>query len=256
MMNDMVDMIGKYGILVIALLSHLCLAQATDVHSPLDTLQIAKAHYASGAYSRSVTMLETALPYLSGNQLIEAHVFLAFDYVAIGDDASAIEHFKNALTKDPNLQLDGYAPTPDILTVFEDARKEKAYESAGCSCFIPGIGQIFKGDKSKGRVIIAASVLTLAGTLVSWSIADSKHTAYLSLGPDNLDQMDDVYNDYNRWRKITILSGAAFVGIYVYSIFDAMLSLKKTKTKTSNLQTGFHFKCDGNHTQIGYAIGI
>jgi tetratricopeptide (TPR) repeat protein len=241
----------KLCLLIFALASHSCLGQVRENYTPPDTLEIAKDYYLSGAYSRSITTLETLLPYLEGNPLIEAHVYLALNYVVVGDKASAIEHFKSALTWDPDLQLDAYGVTPDIMAVYDDARKEKAYESAGCSCFIPGIGQILKGDDRKGRAIIAASVITLAGTLISWSIADSKHTAYLSLGPEDIDKMDSTYDEYNRWRKITILSGAAFAGIYMYSIFDAVMSRKQTQP-----QTGVIFKYDGNNTQFGYAIGI
>jgi len=233
-----------------------CVGQVSEDYSPLDTVAIAKEYYESGAYSRSITKLETALPYLAGNPLIEAHVILAFNYVMVGDKANAIEHFKSALTKNPDLQLDANGITPEITAVYEEARKEKAYESAGCSCFIPGIGQILKGDDNKGRAIIAASVITIAGTLISWSIADSKHSEYLSLGPDDMDQMDRAYDDYNRWLKITALSATAFLGIYIYSIVDAMLWRRPNSPKTNNVQTGILFKYDGEITQIGYAIGI
>lgn len=246
----------KWCFLILGLTSHFCLGQISTEYAPLDTMRAAREYYESGAYSRSITKLESALPFLEGNTLVEAHTLLAFNYVVVGDKANAIEHFKHALTKYPDLQLDAYGATPEIMAVFEEARKEKAYESAGCSCFIPGIGQILKGDDQKGRAILAASVITLGGTLISWSIADSKHSAYASLGPDDIDQMDSVYNDYNRWRKITIVSGVLFVGIYTYSIFDAMLWIKPSRRRTSNSRAGIILQYDGDNTKIGYAIGI
>ncbi|UCG29285.1 MAG: hypothetical protein JSV53_07100 [candidate division WOR-3 bacterium] len=219
-------------------------------------LETAREHYENGAYAKAITQLETILPYLEDESAIEAHVLLAFNYVSIGDEASAIEHFKAALTKDPELQLDRYEITPKIAAVYEEATKEKAYESAGCSCFIPGIGQILKGDYAKGRAIIAASGVTLGGTLLAWSIADGKYSHYLSLGPDDYAQIEEAYDEYNRWRKITFLSAAAFTGVYIYSIIDAMIARQPSTPRDKERQSGIILKFDGEHTVIGYAIKL
>ena len=219
-------------------------------------LASAREHYDNGAYARAITQLETILPYLEGESLIDAHILLAFNYVAIGDEASAIAHFKGALTQDPELNLDEYETTPEIAAVFKKAAQEQAYEFAGCSCFIPGIGQILKGDYTKGRAIIAASAVTLAGSLVSLSVADGKRTTYLSLGPDDLDRIEEAYDDYNRWRKITILSATAFLGVYVYSIVDAMISRTSPKKKEIDQRSGIKFKFDNETAGISYVFKL
>ncbi len=233
-----------------------CLVWAEENYSAADTVAVARDLYDNGAYSRSIVALKSALVNSTEETLVQAYVLLAFNHVAIGDRTQAIEFFKSALIKNPDLQLDAYEPTDEITAVFEEAVKEKAYESAGCSCFIPGIGQILKGDENKGRAIIAASVVTLAGTLISWSIADSRHSEYLSLGPDEIDLMDETYDDYNRWRKITFLSGAAFMTVYVYSIVDAMLSRKHLEPSAADRKTGMIFEYDGNNTKLGYAVRL
>ncbi len=228
--------------------------QSTENSAHEQILAIAKEHYDNGAYAQAITQLETILPYLEGETIIDAHVLLAFNYVAVGDQASAIEHFKNALTLDPELDLDQYETTPEIMAVYKEAAQEQAYEYAGCSCFIPGIGQILKGDYAKGRAIIAASAVTLAGTMVSWSVADGKRSTYLSLGPDDLDEIEEAYNDYNRWRKITIVSAAAFLSVYVYSIIDAMISRTSSRRERVEERSGIKFRIENGSTGIVYVF--
>jgi tetratricopeptide (TPR) repeat protein len=227
----------------------------TPEYSPYgELLAVAKENYENGAYARAITQLETILPYLDGETMIDAHVLLAFNYVAIGDEASAIEHFKGALAKDPEFNLDEFETTPEIMATFKEAAQEQAYEYAGCSCFIPGIGQILKGDYTKGRAIIAASAITLAGTMISWSIADGKHSNYLSMGPDDLDKIEEAYDDYNRWRNITIVSAAAFLTVYVYSIADAMISRTSSRQKRVEERSGIKFRFENGSTGIAYVF--
>ncbi|MDH4211624.1 MAG: hypothetical protein OEV79_09295 [candidate division WOR-3 bacterium] len=246
----------KYLLTLFIFLVRMPYGQSPENSAHEQILAIAKEHYDNGAYAQAITQLETILPYLEGKIVIDAHVILAFNYVAIGDDASAIEHFKNALTLDPELDLDQYETTPEILAVYKEAAQEQAYEYAGCSCFIPGIGQILKGDYTKGRAIIATSAVTLAGTLVSWSIADGKRSTYLSLGPYDLDEIEEAYNDYNRWRRITVLSATVFLGVYVYSIVDAMISRIPSKLNRSKRQSGIMFKFDNESTGISYVFKL
>jgi len=246
----------RYFLLFLVFLVRLPYGQSSEYNEQEQVLEIARELYENGAYARAITQLETILPYLEGESIIDAHILLAFNYVAIGDEASAIAHFKGALTQNPELDLDEYETTPEIKAVFKEAAQEQAYEYAGCSCFIPGIGQLLKGDYTKGRAIIAASAVTLAGSLVSLSIADGKRTTYLSLGPDDLDRIEEAYDDYNRWRKITMLSATVFLGIYVYSIVDAMISRTSAKKKEIEQRSGIKFNFDNGSTGISYVFKL
>ncbi|MBE0433262.1 tetratricopeptide repeat protein [candidate division WOR-3 bacterium] len=247
-------------LLFLMFLGQISHAQTTDTSTGEHVLNSARQHYENGAYVKSIAELETILPQLNGAEngeaIIEIHVLLAFNYVAVGDEASAIEHYKKALAIEPKLQIDAYEPSPEVRAVFEEATKERAYESAGCSCLIPGSGQFMRGDDLKGGAIIAVSVTSLASTVISWSIADSKHNLYMSLGPDDIDMMEEVYEDYNHWRKMTILSGTVLLGVYVYSIIDATISKKPSLSKSTSRQTGLLLGYDGERARIGYATKL
>lgn len=242
--------------LLLIFLTQILYAQLPDSDGYEQVLEIAREDYRNQAYANSIGQLETILPYLKGSELVDAHIFLAFNYVRLGDTTTAVEHFKDALTTDPKLQLKPYDPSPEIVIVYEQAKQEKAHELAGCSCFIPGIGQILRGDTESGGVIIAASTISLAGTLLSWSIADGKRSNYLSIGPADLDRIEEAYDEYNRWRKITVISATVFVGIYLYSIVDAMIVRSDSKLSNAEDETGMILELNGDQVNIGYVFRL
>ena len=212
-------------------------------------------YYKSGAYAKSIKTLDSILSDCDENMRVEINKYLAFNYIAIGDEPTAIVHFKKALGLDPNLELDESTSPAKAISVFKAAKKELAHESGGCSCFIPGIGQFMKGDDTKARVIIAASSLSLATAIVTWAGADSKHNHYLSLGPDEIDEIERAYDDYNRWRKASIIAATTFVGIYVYSILDATLS-QKTPDNSHRKTSRLNVDSNGKTISISYLIDL
>ena len=234
----------------------LCSSQMADNISSSESLEAAIEYYQNERYSKSINELISILRDSKKDSIVTVHIYLAFNYTAIGDRAEAIKHFKKALSINPKLDLDIYDTTEDIRITFNNARKERARESACCSCFFPGIGQMMKGDDGKGKAIIAASAFTLIGTALSWLVMENKHNYYLSLGPDKTSYMDQAYNDYNQWRKITILGAAAFLGVYFYSFVDAILVKTSAPRKEGSNSTGLHLDSDGESFCIGYKAGL
>ena len=113
-----------------------------------------------------------------------------------------------------------------------------------------------KGDEGKGKAIIAASALTFAGTVLSWLVMDNKHNYYLSLGPDDVYHMDQAYNDYNRWRKVTMFTAATFLGVYLYSYVDAMIVGKSAVRQDPSNSIGLYLDSNGESLCIGYKAGL
>ena len=244
------------SILFMICATHFCFSEANRTELCTDALEIAIDYYETRAYTKSIKALDSILHECDEISKFEVNKYLAFNYVAIGDEATAMTHFKKVLSLFPEFELTEDITSPDIHRVFEDARRELAHESGGCSCFIPGIGQFMKGEDNKGRAIIAASGFTLTTAIISWAIADGKHNYYLSLGPEDIDDIESAYNDYNRWRKTSIISASAFVGIYIYSIFDAILSRKQNHDNGKNDNTGFKIDSNVESIKISYKIGL
>jgi tetratricopeptide (TPR) repeat protein len=232
-----------------------CSAVLTKNETYEDTLRTALANYEKGAYIKSMRELESMTHIDNPDLLVYVYTYIALNQLAIGDKASAIESFKNAISINPALELDPIIATPEVMAVLEDAKSEKAYESAGCSCFIPGIGQFMKGEDNKARALIAASGITLTATIITWTVADSKHNHYLSLGPEDIDEMDAAYNDYNHWNKLRIIAATTFVGIYVYNILDAIFS-RNPEHSSDRGKLGFNINPGKKSISVSYEIKL
>jgi tetratricopeptide (TPR) repeat protein len=246
----------QYVILFLLFAAQQVFSQTNQAESCENDLRTAIDYYETSAYAKSIKVLDSIVNDCDENLKIEVNKYLAFNYIAIGDEAAAIKHFKKALSLNPGLELDERTASPEIGRVFESARRELAHESGGCSCFIPGIGQFMKGEDNKGRVIIAASGLSLTTAIITWAVSDSKHNHYLSLGPEDTDEMESAYNDYNRWRKVSIIAATTFAGIYIYSIFDAILTRKPSNNSGARKNRGFNIDSNGESVSISYHVGL
>lgn len=233
-----------------------CISQMTEDESVLGSLETAIEYYQNEKYYKSINELKKILSDAKDDSIASVHTYLAFNYTAIGDKADAVKHFKRALSINPKLDLNMYVTTPRIRGTFDEARKERARESACCSCFFPGIGQIMKGDDGKGKAIIAASAFTLVGTALAWLVMENKHSYYLSLGPDDIGSMDQAYNDYDRWHKITTIGAVTFLGVYVYSFVDARLVGKSAQRQDADNSSGLYLNSDGESFCVGYTTGL
>jgi tetratricopeptide (TPR) repeat protein len=255
--------------------------------SLLKMLEKAKLYYNNGEYESAITQLENALQYLkqlNQNEQVEAYKYLAFSYVAFGDREKAKEQFKRALDLDPKLELDPATVSPKIIKVFEEANAEMVtiqpppapvqqpvtkptkpiekpsqVSTTGAlarSCCLPGWGQMYKGENSKGKKLMIAAAITLPTCLIATSIQDVKHQKYLDTEPGNEDEMDRAYKEYRTWYNITAISWLAFIGVYAYNIYDVVFTKAAVKSSMNSRDTGFYCQLTNNYFQIGYKVQI
>jgi len=276
-------MIQKSAIILIIGLLSVSFAQQVSGDSLVKMLELAKIYYNSGEYEKAVASLENALQYLKQlNQIdqVEAYKYLAFSYVAQGDKEKAKEQFKNALALDPSLELDPTTVSPKIIKVFEEVKSEiaakppvvlpvkppvkpvspvsaKQVSTFGAtmrSCCVPGWGQIYKGESSKGTKLIITSSILLSSTIITYVITDNKHQTYLGFGPDDPNGMEDAYRAYKFWYSTATLSLMGLMGVYLYNIYDVVF--KKAKTKTSFYEPNNGLYCSPGIGQIQFGYNI
>jgi len=221
-----------------------------------EVFEQAQYDYNSGEYIKTINKLEGMLEHLESTEMVEGYKYLAFCYVNIGDETTARDYFKKALKIVPKLRLNTSAISPAILRVFRQAQKERAHEAAMCSCFIPGWGQMLKGEDAKARKIMVASGVTLLASTISWIVTQSKYDNYIDLGPADINKMDDVYKEYNQWYKTSLVASAIFLGIYTYSICDAMFAGTKMESSNSESRNGFSYVVDNRSIGISYTLGF
>lgn len=261
-------------------------SQQVSGDSLVRMLELAKLYYNNGEYENAIKQLENALQYLkqlNQSEQVEAYKYLAFSYVAFGDKEKAKDQFKKALLLEPKLELDPATVSPKIIKVFEEAKAEMAavitkpptapppakpvkpvvkpaeVSTGGAlvrSCCLPGWGQMYKGQSSKGRNLMIATAILLPTALISTSIQNDKHQKYLDIEPGNKDELDRAYKEYRLWYNISAITWFTYLGLYAYNIYDVITNKPTTKSSMNQLDKGFYWSLNRDYFQIGYNFRI
>ena len=192
--------------------------------------------------------------------LVEAYKYLGFSYVAFGEKEKAKESFKNAIKLFPQLELDTALVSPKIVAVFEEARTELIAsgwkpEEAGTdeinpvpspmpapketpkppvldhpvtkggaftrSALVPGLGQIYKGQKGKGYVFMSAAALTGILYLKNRGEYNSAKSEYEDATFDA--DYSELFDEYERKQKDTNNMAMILTAVYTANILDAAM---------------------------------
>jgi tetratricopeptide (TPR) repeat protein len=183
-------------------------------------------------------------------ELVEIHQILAIIYFSQNRVEEARQAFRNALSLDPDMQLDPVMVSPKIVDFFKDVSSDyfnatekqtddkvryvKVYDPRPTatlrSMLVPGWGQIYKGQKKKGLILMGMWGIGLAGTVVVSLARASAQDRYLTATESG--DIESNYSDFNRWHKLRngfIIFGA---GVWVFSFFDALISQPRIKGLT------------------------
>lgn len=229
-----------------------CFADYSSAQDSLNTILLdAMEYYYSGNYTKTIKILQKALKDYKDGDRLSAHKFIAFSYVAMGDVYAARKHFKKILEISPDFKLDSAAVSPHAYSSFLSAKKERRSESAMCSCFLPGSGQIMIGEDRKGKIIMFTTTVLAGTSILSWLITENKHNNYRELGPDERARMDELYNDYNKWFKISIASTVLFFTSYLYGILDLLPVFSRRPQKVS-----IRFEYEKKSIQLVYKMEL
>jgi hypothetical protein len=224
-----------FGFLWLVLLLPSLRAQSvsTDIKR---ALQQAEFQIAADLADSAIVHFREYLPQdLAEIHALRALVFFDRDSVARGE-----EHLALALQLNPHLQLDPIFFSPQIRQRLEELRPKIAafnnnaaapavrylvvadprLEATWRSLFLPGWGQRFKEQKTKGRIFsIAAAVL--AGTAMTSHILRSRaEKRYLRAGENEVEARYETFNRYHLLRNNSALSLGVVWGA---AVLDALI---------------------------------
>jgi tetratricopeptide (TPR) repeat protein len=178
---------------------------------------------------------------LSADQLVEAHTTLGLILYARNEPLEAREQFEAALSLDPALTLDPLLVSPKTLAFFEevrarfegeeDAEREpviryvRVYDPRPAattrSLVLPGWGQLYKGERSKGWALIGLWGTTAAGALTAHVLRSQARSDYLeATDPAEIAERYDTFNTWHHTRNALVLGAAAVWG---YAALDALV---------------------------------
>jgi tetratricopeptide (TPR) repeat protein len=201
------------------------------------------AAYRQFDYVTAQRLAQTALDaYETPEALAQIHVILGLIAFSRNEQEDARGQFKEALFLDPDVQLDALQVSPKILALFEETRAELSQasedppgdpatpryvlvrdpraEAALRSMMVPGWGQLYKGQRTKGRVLLGAWGLAMAGGATAHVLRQQALDTYLDAGADEAEKR---YATLNRWHKTRNALVMGAIGIWIYSYLDALI---------------------------------
>ncbi len=183
----------------------------------------------------------TAYDAFSADQLVEVHTTLGLILHARNEPLEARAQFAAALSLDPSLELDPLLVSPKTMDFFEeikaDGRSTERIDQAPTiryvrvrdlrpaatlrSLAVPGWGQLYKGDRTKGWALISIWSATVAGTVAAHLLRSNARQAYLdATNPDEIAGQFDTFVAWHRTRSAFALGAATVWGV---AALDALI---------------------------------
>ncbi|MFQ5568663.1 MAG: hypothetical protein ACE5G0_03250 [Rhodothermales bacterium] len=176
-------------------------------------------------------------------ELADVHTILGL--LAFSQNPSETRYqFTQALNLNPRLALDSLMVSPKILTFFEQVKSELAQarpdenttpsavryvivedrrvEAALRSMVLPGWGQLHKGERTKGRILLGVWGAAAGGLVTTHLLRRQAENRYRAA--DTPADALARYGPFDRWHKArnAFLLGAA--GVWIYSYVDALIA--------------------------------
>ncbi len=150
-------------------------------------------------------------------------------------------------------QLYAVSTRLDIIPDFDDFSLSRDYGAAGFALsLIPGVGQIYKGQKGKGWAILGCEAALITGVIVCSVEKDYSKRKVRHEIPN----VDSWKSKQKSWRQMRTLCLVAAGGLYVYNLIDAAVAkgsrhLIVNKADEKNVSIAPYIYNDG----IGNGIG-
>ncbi len=105
--------------------------------------------------------------------------------------------------------------------IFDEVEYNNKYGVEGLvRSLVPGWGQIYKGSKIKGGLIIAGEALGIGGIVLSYSMKAS----YEKLMKEDPKHMKDYSRSADMWQNIGYGAIAFTAAVYIYNLIDAAVA--------------------------------
>ena len=185
---------------------------------------------------------------LSVPQRCEILRLLALSYYSRQDMQGALKNFAEILTLDEHYRLDPLENSPKILAFFEEIRRQKQLTESKVpppsadslaaarvyliadsvrqsatlqmtySLVLPGYGQVNRGEKLKGWLLLAGNFTLLGSALYFTAETNRLEKKYLQV--TDPDKINGAWENYNRAYKSRNLFLSAFAVLWLYTQID------------------------------------
>jgi len=160
----------------------------------------------------------------------------AFGLVALGRTDEAAEQFRMLLALAPDTRLDPETVSPKIRQVFERVRLEESARRGttpaaipdtvilrtkpSLAALVPGLEQVRTREAGKGYGLLAAGLVTVAGSVLAHVEYNRAHQDYLR--QTELVKIEKSYRTANNWYKTRTFTISSAGIVWLYSLLDAV----------------------------------
>jgi len=237
----------------------------SETSSRLDSLYRSGSYEALENYALR-SLLDTDSLALSDKAAL--YKYLGIVYILQGRETEGKHEFVRWLMIDRNGYIDPFRFPPEVMEVFRTAKAERdnrieqypvlalpiwkpTTSSTVKSLFVPGWGQIDKGNTTKGVLIFTAQAVTLTGWLVSENNFDIANKAYYR--ETEPEQFDSKYDRVNIWYQAKGTFLIASIAVYVFAQTDYFF-FQEFVSAGGNRSLSFTFDSDPPRTSQNFAL--
>jgi len=173
-------------------------------------------------------------------ELATVHQYMALSFYNTGKIDSARSHFLTLLSIQPNFEPDPINVSPKIISFFQQLKNETATRPADHaigytkyvflqdlrpaatfrSAVLPGWGQFYKHQSTRGYIIGGVFIASLMATGISLYLEKDNHNKYLdSTTPASIEANYDTYNNWFKKRKVFTITT---MSVWAFAILDAL----------------------------------
>jgi len=113
------------------------------------------------------------------------------------------------------------------------------------SLILPGWGQFFNGQKTKGYIVASAALVTLVGAYLLNNQANNTYTDYQNQGLKN----GPTYSDYQNQQGQAEIVSFVCVGVWIYGVVDAYFNGKPSEPRAQS-STFFSVACSNKKSGL------
>jgi tetratricopeptide (TPR) repeat protein len=200
-----------------------------------DPVALAARYYQARQYDFAIQQYNAALARNPNND--KAYQGLGNCYYAKGNKPQAVNAYKRALQVNPNNTglkafLARYAPEAAQASGVQVASGPKDWtDPLWRSAVLPGWGQSFNGETTKGWILGGLTIATLVGTVGTYIVGDAARSNYQNFtgtGNAAADQSteDGYYNTWDQMAQVNNILALSFLALYTFNLVDAIIDAK------------------------------
>jgi len=229
-----------------------------------DQMSVIKRSFNEFKYEDVIKQSNTVLgrqDSISDAQHIELLRMKATAHYVLEQEDMAVLSFVNILKTDPQYELDPVINSPKLISFFQNVRdnfkpvpvqKEADVQnrqtvfrpvvtqpkvSLWRSVLVPGWGHLHAGHKSKGGLLMGASIVTMAASAYLVAATADLEKEYLNKTVQ--DEIDKSYNKYNQYYRLRNGVLAAYALILLYAQLDLPSEVEIGSKQTLSFHPAF-----------------